>query len=79
MPEEEPVLRKLHCQVGLISRADGSAQLSQGGTSVIAGTYGPVEVKPHKELPGLIKFKFWKLHLIPTSFFCVSPFSDFFI
>ena len=52
MPEEEPVLRKLHCQVGLISRADGSAQLSQGGTSVIAGTYGPVEVKPHKELPG---------------------------
>ena len=54
MPETENLLRKLHCQVGLITRADGSSQLSQGETTVVAGTYGPVEVRPHKELPGIV-------------------------
>jgi len=52
MPEVETLLRKLNCQVGLITRSDGSCQLSQGETAVIAGTYGPVEVRPHKEQPG---------------------------
>ena len=50
------MLRKLNCQLGLITRSDGSSQLSQGETSVIAGTYGPVEVRPHKELPGKIVY-----------------------
>ena len=52
MPEKENCLRKLNCEVGLITRADGSSQFSQGDTTVIAGSYGPVEVRPHKELPG---------------------------
>jgi ribonuclease PH len=52
MPEAEVSLRKIHCRTGILSRSDGSVQLSQGLTTVVAGTFGPVEVKPHKELPG---------------------------
>jgi exosome complex component RRP46 len=58
MPEIESIMRKFQTEIGLITRADGSAQFSQGGTTVIAGTYGPVEVKPHKELPGNILNRF---------------------
>ena len=43
--------RPMYCQLGYTSKADGSAQLSQGQTSVIAGVYGPVEVKRSREHP----------------------------
>ena len=43
-------LRPLHCQMGPLSRCDGSAQLNQGGTTIICGTYGPAEIRPHKEM-----------------------------
>ena len=43
-------LRPLFCQVGALSRCDGSAQLNQGGTTIICGVYGPAEVRPHKEM-----------------------------
>ena len=43
-------LRPLFCQVGPLSRCDGSAQLNQGGTTIICGVYGPAEVRPHKEM-----------------------------
>lgn len=38
-------LRKLNCEIGVFSQADGSAVLSQGNTKVIATVYGPHEVK----------------------------------
>ena len=43
-------LRPLYCQMGPLSRCDGSAQLNQGGTTIICGTYGPAEIRPHKEM-----------------------------
>ena len=43
--------RPMYCQLGYTSKADGSAQLSQGHTSVLAGVYGPVEVKRSREHP----------------------------
>ncbi|XP_057656939.1 exosome complex component RRP46 [Diorhabda carinulata] len=33
------------CKLGLLTRPDGSAVLNEGNTSVLAGVYGPVEVK----------------------------------
>lgn len=41
MIDDPPFRRKMSCQRGLLSRADGSAQWSQEGTSVIAAVYGP--------------------------------------
>ncbi|XP_050769837.1 exosome complex component RRP46 [Gymnogyps californianus] len=43
-------LRPFSCEQGLLSRPDGSAAFLQGDTSVLAGLYGPVEVKGSKEL-----------------------------
>lgn len=37
-------LRKIQCEIGVFSQADGSAVLSQGNTKVIATVYGPHEV-----------------------------------
>ena len=42
-------LRDLGCELGLLQRADGSARVSQGKTSVICAVYGPAEVKINKE------------------------------
>lgn len=42
-------LRDLGCELGLLQRADGSARVSQGKTSVICAVYGPGEVKVNKE------------------------------
>ena len=42
--------RPMLAHLGLITRSDGSVQLSQGRTVVIAGAFGPVEVNPRKEL-----------------------------
>ena len=52
--EEMPTLedlRPLYCQLGYSTKSDGSAQLSQGRTTVLAGVYGPVEVKRNREKP----------------------------
>uniref|UniRef100_A0A8C6Z2V3 Exoribonuclease phosphorolytic domain-containing protein n=1 Tax=Nothoprocta perdicaria TaxID=30464 RepID=A0A8C6Z2V3_NOTPE len=44
-------LRPFSCEQGLLSRPDGSAAFVQGDTSVLAGLYGPGEVKGSRELP----------------------------
>ena len=43
-------IRPLFCQMGPLTRCDGSAQLNQGGTTIICGLYGPAEIRPHKEM-----------------------------
>ena len=42
-------LRPLSCELGVLERADGSARVVQGGTSVLCAIYGPAEVKVSKE------------------------------
>lgn len=42
-------LRELHSELGLLTRADGSARLVQGSTAVLCAVYGPAEVKISKE------------------------------
>ncbi|KAJ8966443.1 hypothetical protein NQ317_012684 [Molorchus minor] len=39
---------QLSCKLGILSRPDGSAMFCEGETTVIAGIYGPVEVKMQK-------------------------------
>lgn len=46
----ENVARHISCEIGLLSRADGSATVNQGDTSVMVSVYGPGEVKMSKEL-----------------------------
>ncbi|XP_037740389.1 exosome complex component RRP46 [Chelonia mydas] len=43
-------LRRFSCELGPLGRPDGSAAVLQGDTSVLAGLYGPAEVKVSKEL-----------------------------
>uniref|UniRef100_A0A8C5MV71 Exosome complex component RRP46 n=1 Tax=Leptobrachium leishanense TaxID=445787 RepID=A0A8C5MV71_9ANUR len=43
-------LREIGCEQSLLSRPDGSANFLQGDTSVLAGVYGPAEIKVSKEL-----------------------------
>ncbi|XP_029474904.1 exosome complex component RRP46 [Rhinatrema bivittatum] len=43
-------LRNFACEQNLLSRPDGSAAFLQGDTSVLAGVYGPAEVKVSKEI-----------------------------
>uniref|UniRef100_A0A8C2UKW9 Exosome complex component RRP46 n=2 Tax=Chinchilla lanigera TaxID=34839 RepID=A0A8C2UKW9_CHILA len=43
-------LRHFACEQNLLSRPDGSAAFLQGDTSVLAGVYGPAEVKVSKEI-----------------------------
>ena len=38
-------LRRLQCNLGVFSQADGSAYLEQGNTKVLAAGYGPHEVR----------------------------------
>ena len=42
-------LRELHSELSLLARADGSARLVQGASSVLCAVYGPAEVKVSKE------------------------------
>ena len=44
-------MRPIYCQLGYTTKSDGSAQLSQGKTTVLAGVFGPVEVKRNRERP----------------------------
>lgn len=43
-------LREFGSEQNLLSRPDGSASFIQGDTSVLAGVYGPAEVKVSKEI-----------------------------
>uniref|UniRef100_A0A4W5PSJ7 Exosome complex component RRP46 n=1 Tax=Hucho hucho TaxID=62062 RepID=A0A4W5PSJ7_9TELE len=45
-----PTLREFGCEQNLLSRPDGSSSFVQGDTSVLAGVYGPAEVKVSKEI-----------------------------
>ncbi|KAG8548743.1 hypothetical protein GDO81_024342 [Engystomops pustulosus] len=47
---EEPGLREIGCEHSLLSRPDGSATFVQGDTSVLAGVYGPAEIKVSREM-----------------------------
>ncbi|XP_015241116.1 PREDICTED: exosome complex component RRP46 [Cyprinodon variegatus] len=49
-PSENVSLREFGCEQTLLSRPDGSASFVQGDTSVMAGVYGPAEVKVSKEI-----------------------------
>ncbi|XP_034238336.1 exosome complex component RRP46 [Thrips palmi] len=45
---EDQKLRPFFCELDVLSRPDGSAIVSQGDTTAIAGVYGPIEAKPNK-------------------------------
>ncbi|KAI5629649.1 exosome complex component RRP46 [Silurus asotus] len=45
-----PILREFGSEQSLLSKPDGSATFVQGDTSVLAGVYGPAEVKVNKEI-----------------------------
>lgn len=45
-----PVLREYGNEQSLLSRPDGSSTFVQGDTSILAGVYGPAEVKVSKEI-----------------------------
>lgn len=47
--QEEVSLRPLTCEMGQLSRPDGSATTYQGDTCVIVSVYGPGEVRMNKE------------------------------
>ena len=45
-------LRPIKMEVGILSRADGSAYIEWGGNRILAAVYGPREAKPkHIALP----------------------------
>ena len=50
LPGTKIRLRDMKCELGLLERADGSARVIQGTTSVLCAVYGPAEVKVSKEL-----------------------------
>jgi len=43
-------MKNINCRLGVLSRPDGSVLLTQGETTVMAGVYGPIEVKTQKLL-----------------------------
>jgi len=43
-------LRPMFCELGAITRADGSCIFSVGDTTVACAVYGPGEVKPNREI-----------------------------
>ncbi|XP_053681702.1 exosome complex component RRP46 [Sabethes cyaneus] len=42
---EQCSLRPMLCELNILTRSDGSALLTQGGTAVVASVHGPVEVR----------------------------------
>ncbi|XP_068106743.1 exosome complex component RRP46 [Hyperolius riggenbachi] len=50
MEAAEALLREIGCEQSLLSRPDGSATFMQGDTSVLAGVYGPAEIKFSREI-----------------------------
>jgi exosome complex component RRP41 len=60
-------LRPVRVQVGVISRADGSAYIEHGKNKILAGVYGPREVHPkHLALPDRTVLK-CRYHMAPFS------------
>jgi exosome complex component RRP41 len=60
-------LRPVKLQVGVISRADGSAYIEHGKNKILAGVYGPREVHPkHLALPDRTVVK-CRYHMAPFS------------
>ncbi|KAM8954482.1 exosome complex component RRP46 [Pelodytes ibericus] len=47
---EDSGLREIGCEQSLLSRPDGSASFLQGDTSVLAGVYGPAEIRVSREI-----------------------------
>ncbi|XP_055586411.1 exosome complex component RRP46 [Uranotaenia lowii] len=43
--KDTPSLRPMHCELNILTRSDGSAMLTQGGTALVASVRGPVEVR----------------------------------
>jgi exosome complex component RRP46 len=41
----------MSCELGVLTRAHGSCNFSQGNTQILAAVYGPQEVKQNKEQP----------------------------
>lgn len=48
--ENSSSIREFGCEQNLLSKPDGSASFIQGNTNVLAGVYGPAEVKVSKEI-----------------------------
>ena len=42
-------LRPMQSELSVLQRADGSARVQHGGTSVLCAVYGPADVKASKE------------------------------
>ena len=60
-------LRPVKVQVGVISKADGSAYIEHGKNKILAGVYGPREVHPkHLALPDRTVLK-CRYHMAPFS------------
>jgi len=60
-------LRPVKLQVGVISRADGSAYIEHGKNKILVGVYGPREVHPkHLALPDRTVLK-CRYHMAPFS------------
>lgn len=49
MDEAVVALRPMQSELSVLQRADGSARVRHGGTSVLCAVYGPAEVKASKE------------------------------
>ena len=47
---EEDTIKNYTCELGVLSQCDGSATLCNGPAAVLAATFGPVEVRPQREL-----------------------------
>ncbi|XP_053577613.1 exosome complex component RRP46 [Bombina bombina] len=50
MGDMEAALREIGCEQSPLTRPDGSATFVQGDTSVLAGVYGPAEIKVSREI-----------------------------
>ncbi|XP_023322255.1 exosome complex component RRP46 isoform X2 [Eurytemora carolleeae] len=48
--DNQSSLRPMFCELGAITRADGSCVFSCGDTNVACAVYGPGEVKPNREI-----------------------------
>ena len=62
MPLED--FRPIYCQLGCSTKSDGSAQLTQGKTTVITGAFGPIEIKRNREKPDCLDVE---VNLLPRT------------
>jgi exosome complex component RRP41 len=60
-------LRPIKIEVGILSNADGSAYIQQGGNKILAAVYGPKELHPkHLALPDRMVLR-CRYHMAPFS------------